>query len=435
MRDFFKSPFFRFIVCLVLICCILINCSPIKANAVEPITGSAILALLYLMAAGVVIIPPSIAAANAIGDKLDEEVQVHFADYWDQYVSVCDHLDSFYPDYDPGDFHNDLKSLLAKGLLTAIGGLVFTAVIDGVLQVENTENPEVVVLSYGYVYGGKSYEVTSTEPFKVATYTVDTVRYFIFYSDTSFNLSRTKNGSSDGSLSSSAYQSLYYASSSYFTSNMGTFDPCYDLGAFTSLSVKDAIDIILESTGETITVTPDIYVGDIPDQIKNDELEKENLQLPLIDPFKILTSSDTAYQQITQTAQDLASGNITYQDYIYNITYNEPPAETTPPENPTEDPSTPTEPSDTEELASYTFDLKEIFPFCIPFDLYDFLTCLNAEPVAPVIMWEIPMPGGNTWPVELDLSPFDSVAQLLRRLQLMLFCIGLAVKTRDLIKG
>lgn len=87
------------------------------------------------------------------------------------------------------------------------------------------------------------------------------------------------------------------------------------------------------------------------------------------------------------------------------------------------------------DMEFFALDLKEFFPFCIPFDLYDFFTCLNADPVAPVIEWVIPLPGGDTYPLELDLSTFDPVAQLLRRLQLLLFCVGLAFKTRDLIKG
>jgi len=91
-----------------------------------------------------------------------------------------------------------------------------------------------------------------------------------------------------------------------------------------------------------------------------------------------------------------------------------------------------TPPSD---MGKFTLDLKDYFPFCIPFDLYDFFVCLNADPVAPVIEWVIPLPGGETYPLEIDLSVFDPVAQLLRRLQLLLFCVGLAFKTRDLIKG
>lgn len=99
------------------------------------------------------------------------------------------------------------------------------------------------------------------------------------------------------------------------------------------------------------------------------------------------------------------------------------------------DTGTDTEWQPPEDPGEFALDLSNVFPFCIPFDLYDFLTCLNADPVAPVIQWELALPGGGSYPIELDLSPFDSVAQLLRRLQLLLFCVALAIKTRDLIKG
>jgi len=87
------------------------------------------------------------------------------------------------------------------------------------------------------------------------------------------------------------------------------------------------------------------------------------------------------------------------------------------------------------DFEHFSISLSDYFPFCIPFDLYDFFSCLNADPVAPVIDWEIPLPTGGTYPVKLDLSVYDPVASLLRTLQLLLFCIGLAFKTRDLIKG
>ena len=87
------------------------------------------------------------------------------------------------------------------------------------------------------------------------------------------------------------------------------------------------------------------------------------------------------------------------------------------------------------EVGSFTISLSDYFPFCIPFDLYAFFSCLNADPVAPVIEWAIFERDGTAHPIIIDLSAYDSVAQLLRRLQLLLFCVGLAFKTRDLIKG
>ena len=200
----------------------------------------------------------------------------------------------------------------------------------------------------------------------------------------------------------------------------------------------DAGNLILAgsepSSTQTITIEPDIYVGDLPDEIRNGEKDEENLNLPIIDPFKIIQSPETAYEDVTKTLQDLKDGVITYDEYIEKVTADDPTVDPDP-----STPSEPTEPGDdpeeVPEIAPYTFDLRDIFPFCIPFDLYDFLTCLNAEPVAPVIHWEIQLPGGGVHPLDLDLSPFSSVAQLLRRLQLLAFCIALGIKTRDLIKG
>lgn len=119
------------------------------------------------------------------------------------------------------------------------------------------------------------------------------------------------------------------------------------------------------------------------------------------------------------------------QPNIWQGTISDPMPDMQPDPNPNPDPGTGV-PSD---IGKYQIDLKDFFPFCIPFDLYDFFTCLNADPVTPVIEWVIPLPGGVTYPLEIDLSAFDGVAQLLRRLQLLLFCVGLAFKTRDLIKG
>ena len=77
-----------------------------------------------------------------------------------------------------------------------------------------------------------------------------------------------------------------------------------------------------------------------------------------------------------------------------------------------------------------TADLKDKFPFCIPFDIYDLISGLQADREAPVITCPVDN-NGNT--VTVDLSEYDSVAELLRLLELILFIIGLAIATRYLI--
>lgn len=84
----------------------------------------------------------------------------------------------------------------------------------------------------------------------------------------------------------------------------------------------------------------------------------------------------------------------------------------------------------------FGLQLRDYFPFCIPFDLYDFLTVLVAEPEAPCFAWEIPVPQmGRTFTVEVDLSAWDSVAALFRKLELLAFIVGLGWVTREKIRG
>lgn len=80
-----------------------------------------------------------------------------------------------------------------------------------------------------------------------------------------------------------------------------------------------------------------------------------------------------------------------------------------------------------------TPDLRSVFPFCIPFDLYNIFGVLKYEGrEAPVIVWNFEILG-NSYPVIIDLSPYEEVASLLRLLELLAFIVGLAVATRRLI--
>lgn len=75
--------------------------------------------------------------------------------------------------------------------------------------------------------------------------------------------------------------------------------------------------------------------------------------------------------------------------------------------------------------------LPDVFPFCIPFDIYAFFECLAADPVAPSFMWRFYIPGICDEELEIDLSAFDSAARILRTMELLLFIVGLAFVTRD----
>lgn len=74
--------------------------------------------------------------------------------------------------------------------------------------------------------------------------------------------------------------------------------------------------------------------------------------------------------------------------------------------------------------------LEEVFPFCIPFDIYKFVTCFSVKAKAPHFVYSFKYLD-RTYKIDLDLSQFDSVAELFRLMQLILFIIALAVITRS----
>lgn len=80
--------------------------------------------------------------------------------------------------------------------------------------------------------------------------------------------------------------------------------------------------------------------------------------------------------------------------------------------------------------------LDDIFPFCIPFDLYHFFEALAADPVAPNFEWHFTVPQLNfDQVIAIDLSAFNTVAQILRTMELLLFAVGLAFETRKLLRS
>ena len=84
-------------------------------------------------------------------------------------------------------------------------------------------------------------------------------------------------------------------------------------------------------------------------------------------------------------------------------------------------------------------DVPKIFPFCLPFDLIDFIGVLDADPEAPKFTIPIKVPsatGWGTYDIVIDLSKFDSVAALLRQMETLAFVVGLIMITRQkMIRG
>lgn len=83
------------------------------------------------------------------------------------------------------------------------------------------------------------------------------------------------------------------------------------------------------------------------------------------------------------------------------------------------------------------FGLEEKFPFCLPWDVYYFLDCLDAEPRAPAFTVVIPLCsiGMEDCQLKIDLSELDYFFKMLRYAELFLACFGLVFLTKKIISG
>ena len=112
-----------------------------------------------------------------------------------------------------------------------------------------------------------------------------------------------------------------------------------------------------------------------------------------------------------------------------------PDSDVVPAPVPYPDPETPTDQDKTDTDTKITpFDLRDKFPFCIPFDILKIMKLFQGGREAPCFTWTIQL-GEASGTVTVDLSPWDSIATLLRTLELILFIMLLAVGTRNLIGG
>ena len=87
-------------------------------------------------------------------------------------------------------------------------------------------------------------------------------------------------------------------------------------------------------------------------------------------------------------------------------------------------------------IGQYTVTgLSDVFPFCIPFDMYDLMSILCADPHA--ISFDVTIDFGyfGEHTISIDLSLFDPVAKIFRTMELLLYAFGLMFWTRSLIRG
>ena len=168
-------------------------------------------------------------------------------------------------------------------------------------------------------------------------------------------------------------------------------------------------------------------------EIDPDEIEKKLPQV--IDPSKLLQNTGKAdlNQAVQDVMQQLADGTLTHQQYVDSISV---PSDIVVPDStvPGDDDDDIVSSPDVPEMLPYALNLTDFFPFCIPFDIYDFFSALIAAPEAPQFHWEIQDLSGRSYSIDIDLSCWDSLAATFRSMQLALFIVGLAVASRKFIK-
>lgn len=106
-----------------------------------------------------------------------------------------------------------------------------------------------------------------------------------------------------------------------------------------------------------------------------------------------------------------------------------------PDKNPEPDPDPNPDTGKDADNNTFTADLKELFPFCIPFDIVDCFRLFNAEPETPRVI--IPMHFGivdKDYTFDIDLKDFNDVANVCRTSFLILFIVGLGFATSAVIK-
>ena len=433
-------------VCFLLICCLLINQSPIKAHAlgVGVSIGLGIMGALILVTAGVALHPETAEDFVAIGNSMttslrewgranSREAEV---ESWIAGIQIYDYV--YNGGNDDPDGPRDYKTPLARGLLAGISAWCASIILgtsdiktqtpgqDGFAYFNGVYMPipiSSVWENHQYkflVREGDQYIFYSSDyPCKANPVTFQGGDYFTFGIGTSCWVYKLQEDGSYKSNSSTLNNAAY-----------ATYRDEELVWANHDVVHRYQTDKIYLPASEPMTteeyILSPFFVGDIPQKVQDGEIDEENIPLPLeIDLEKLFerTGTTTAQEAVQKTLEQLNNGQLSYDEFMDSIKVEDVPGE-----NP-EDPENP--PAETEP-GSYTLDLTEFFPFCIPFDIYEFLTLLAAEPEAPVFHWEIPVPQlGQTFEIDIDLSEWDSVALLFRRLELLAFILGLAYVTRE----
>ena len=291
-----------------------------------------------------------------------------------------------------------------------------------------------------------SYEVIpSVSPVYLQVFCKTNSHYCYFFSASDFKVSRLT-----ASIVTVNGQKIFYIGKNHGGSNYiaGLTEACSVVSTIPTINdLKSSFADVLVNGLPTVPVAPDLITGGISDQLSNgigmDVIGIPDIVIPGPDVLPVNPSEgQTTAQAVTDYLMAaLIAGEITWEQYWQLIGVYNPAIGSSIPTVGTVDPVTGTI-TNTEistgtvvtpsAITDYSVDLTSFFPFCLPFDIYAFFELLAADPEAPHLEFDIPFPYMvEPWHLVIDLSAWDSVAELARRLELLAFIIGLCVFTRE----
>jgi len=449
-----KRRIFRALVCFLVICCILINCSPIRAKAVVTealvVTGAGVFATMFAIAMGLVAVDLTVQLINGIGDSMTQHLY-----QWGSSAEKLDEVESFLTllppqfDNDSDDDGGDDGSEDPSANTFVIPTDILDGLIDWAKGLINGEGVEVdgEAAPEGYAYYNgvliSDFTLHSSYPSGCSYHCIvrsnSTGRYYVYCSSSPASYFLDDN-------------EIHFANN-YFNSSSWQTDPPITWGFFKEHSAGGSLFVtpvwsnhdlycddgtLCMAASEPVyvgteTVTIPNYVGDIPQQVKDGTFDEEAFVLPYINYALPFQGQLDAVSALNNLSTQLMDQTLTYDQYMEQIQTE--PSTTPDPDPGTGDNGSGTTPSGpVPDMLPYALDLTDFFPFCIPFDIYDFFSALIAEPEAPKLHWEFQDLSGHTYSLDVDLSPWNGLAATFRSMQLLLFIVGLAVASRKFIK-
>lgn len=325
--------FIRVFVCIVLVCVLLFNSSPLRAQALEPVStaiGIGLVACLLLGTAGIVFNPTSNAQIEAIGNSMQTYLY-----QWGTSAEKLDDVDEFFggltlydgspDDDDDDDTPHERQFKILNAVKTGLAAWMI-AIAAGAIQVEQPVDSNLLPTSAAYLeyeFGDNGFTqmFRSDEPFGYAFFNFPDEEYLsiALYNSTG-GVIQTKLSTWDswgGCSFKGSRDGVYIYYTSFSKCETEEYVPYIGtISADKTSAVFDAV-VSFINTPTAVTIEPATYVGEIPDGIQDGSITADNLELPDLIDYSSLAGADAGLVSgVTGLLQNVSNGTTTYDDYL-----------------------------------------------------------------------------------------------------------------------